>query len=80
MTDLNGVEVVIGARCRFFVSDTADNGRWIEGTVRAIKRWPTSGNEPHARADDGDPTNEDIRTNGFRYSAWCPGDEVEMLP
>ena len=80
MTDKNGATVTVGARCRFF-SDLSES--WHEGTVRALTeqayyrpketRW-------EARVDDGDPANEDLRTNGLRIAAWVPSDEIEVLP
>lgn len=44
----------------------------VIGTVRAIKHG-------EARVDDGDPTNDDLHTNGWRISAWVPVSELTEI-
>lgn len=75
MTDKNGTPVVAGARCLFYVEG---RDAWVTGIVRDVRE--TGVWAGHARADDGDPANEDLRTNGFHVSAWVPSDEIEVLP
>lgn len=75
MIDKNGTPVVAGVRCRFYA-----DGReaWVSGIVRDVR--DTGVWAGHARVDDGDPANDDLRTNGFHVSAWVPSDEIEVLP
>lgn len=75
MTDKNKTLVVAGARCLFYA-----DGRetWVSGTVRDVR--DTGVWAGHARVDDGDPANEDLRTNGFHVSAWVEPGDIEVLP
>ncbi len=79
MTDKNGTPVTVGARA-LFVSTLRDE--WREGTVRRIKEHtyylPTE-TRWEALVDDGDPENEDIRTNGFHVAAWVDAEGIEVL-
>jgi hypothetical protein len=74
MTDKNGREVVVGARCRFYI-DTRET--WVNGIVRALAtRGPFEG---HARVDDGALDNDDPHTNGFHVSAWVEPEDLEVV-
>jgi hypothetical protein len=74
MTDKDGNEVVVGARCRFFV-DTREE--WMNGTVRVLAtKGPFVG---HARVDDGAHDNDDLATNGFHVSAWVEPQDLQVL-
>ena len=75
MTDKNGTLVVAGARCLFYVEG---RDTWLEGLVRDVRDsgvWAD-----HARVDDGDPANDDLRTNGLHVSSWASSREIEVLP
>ena len=75
MTDKNHKPVVLGARCRFYAEG---RDTWLEGVVRKVAgKGPFIG---HARVDDGDPTNDDLHTNGFHVSAWVGPWNIEVLP
>ena len=73
MTDKNGNEVTVGARCRF----DAERG-WTNGIVRDVR--DTGVWADHARVDDGAADNDDLNTNGFRVSAWVCSEEIVVLP
>lgn len=74
MTDKNHNLVLEGARCRFCAEG---RDAWLEGTVRKVaEKGPFIGN---ARVDDGDPTNDDLHTNGFHVSAWVEPRDIEVL-
>jgi hypothetical protein len=75
MTDKNGQEVTVGARCRFYADGRE---KWVNGCVRSIAtKGPFEG---HARVDDGDPSNDDLHTNGFHVSAWVEPQHIEVRP
>lgn len=70
MKDIHGTEITIGAR----VCKTDEAGIQRNLTVR----WFNADGE--ACADDGDPDNNDMHTNGCRLCAWLrKGDKVEVI-
>jgi hypothetical protein len=53
--------------------------RWAEGVVREIVRWPTPNDPEHARVDDGDPAEPELRASGFTVCALVDHNEIEVL-
>lgn len=82
MTDRNGLELAIGDTVRTVAwrghVAKADAGRNL--TVRALKQTVGAlAGLPGLLADDGDPKNPDIATNGFTCSMWLPSGAVERV-
>ena len=69
MRDKNGIEVEVGQRVKFKTGSV-----WREGTVRSSPE-----GKSYVRVDDGKPEDEDLRTNGFRVSAFVTSSEVEVV-
>ena len=62
----------IGDRVVFSIDVFAGRKKPMIGTLRKILNG-------EGKCDDGDPANADLRTNGFRVSAWVPLTDLEVV-
>ena len=76
MKDIDGNEVKIGQRCAVY----SDMGRGKIGTVRQIQPWPGKGGGMRALVDNGNPSDDDYKTNGMTWAGWLRGNDIAMIP
>ena len=81
MLDAKGNQVKPGQPCRFW-AETREG--WLEGTVRNVRtmsyynEFEQREDVWEASADDGDPKNSDLWSNGFHVTAWVESQHIEV--
>lgn len=82
MLDKNGVQVVVGQRCKFW---SGARSEWTSGTVRRVQlhsyynTFEQRDDVWEAMVDDGDPENPSVESNGFGIAAHVESSAIEVI-
>lgn len=81
MIDINGNEVNVGDKCKFY-SELRDE--WIIGTVRKVATYTYYNSRDketawEAKVDNGEPSNPDIGENGCTMAAMVESNRIEII-
>lgn len=84
MLDINGNEVKVGDKCKFYF-ELRDE--WVIGTVRKVATYTyrysyqlmNSKTVWEAKVDNGDPLNSDVYENGCTMAAMVETNRIEII-
>lgn len=80
MLDINGNEVKVGYKCKFYFDLRKE---WVVGTVRNVVTYTYHYYYPltvcKAKVDNGDPLNADINENGCTMAAMVGANRIEII-